>query len=252
MLSFLVRRAAPLSCTSSSLRFLSTVQTPPLVLLRQGGGGGSNSITGSRFGGGGGAAAAAAAAARILRAQQQPLVQQQRQCMRFYRGGVGDSPPKDLSMREEALLQVAKPKAAVILAQHHRLPNLSEIPKDSLMNNTNDDSDPSSSARLDTIRRKRLIYRSKQRGWLEVDLLLGTWASENVMQLNDTELDEFEDFVNMETIDIYNIITLRTQPEPDASNKKIVERIQTWARGNPLGKADPDMYRTVKASAKLI
>ena len=48
-------------------------------------------------------------------------------------------------------------------------------------------------------RQKRLIYRSKQRGWLEVDLLLGTWASQNVKKLNEQELDQFEAFVNMET-----------------------------------------------------
>ena len=61
------------------------------------------------------------------------------------------------------------------------------------------------------IRQKWLIYRSKQRGWLEVDLLLGTWASENVPNLSSGELDEFEAFVNMYTIDIYNIVTLRTE-----------------------------------------
>jgi succinate dehydrogenase assembly factor 2 len=199
-------------------------------------------------------------AARALVHHASPVVLSslQLQQVRCYRGGAGDSPPKNLSTREEALLQVAKPKAAVILAEHHRLPNLNEIPKDSLNNKedaaSDNDASTSSSSALDNIRRKRLIYRSKQRGWLEVDLLLGTWASENVMQLSDAELDEFENFVNMETIDIYNIITLRTTlPEqPNATNQKMVERIQDWARGNPLGKADPDTYRTVKASAKLI
>jgi succinate dehydrogenase assembly factor 2 len=182
---------------------------------------------------------------QMLRVQHDESSLQQQ--VRFYRGGAGDSPP-NLSPREEELLKVAKPKAAVILAEHHKLPNLAQIPKDSLDTTADNNEDDSS---LDNIRRKRLIYRAKQRGWLEVDLLLGTWASENVMQLKEQELNEFEDFVNMETIDIYNIITLRTQPEPTATNKKMVQRIQDWARGNPLGKADPDTYRTVKASAKL-
>ena len=106
---------------------------------------------------------------------------------------------------------------------------------------------------MDSIRRKRLIYRAKQRGWLEVDLLLGTWASQHVPTLlNSSELDDFEAFVNMETIDIYNIITLKTAPDPDASNYAMMKRIQDWARGNPLGKADPDAYKTVKENAKLI
>lgn len=29
----------------------------------------------------------------------------------------------------------------------------------------------------ETIYRKKLLYRSKQRGWLEVDLILGSWAN---------------------------------------------------------------------------
>lgn len=32
--------------------------------------------------------------------------------------------------------------------------------------------------------RKRLLHRSRQRGMLEVDLLLGKWASENVILEN--------------------------------------------------------------------
>lgn len=105
------------------------------------------------------------------------------------------------------------------------------------------------------IRRKRLIYRCMQRGWLEVDLLLGTWASQNVMSLTIDELDEFEEFVNSETIDIYNIITLRLDTLPEQWKKNsnttgIVERIQEWAKSNPLGRADPEKYKEVKASAK--
>jgi succinate dehydrogenase assembly factor 2 len=37
-----------------------------------------------------------------------------------------------------------------------------------------------------------LIWRSGQRGWLEVDLLMGMWAKENVMGLSVVEMDEYE------------------------------------------------------------
>jgi hypothetical protein len=73
--------------------------------------------------------------------------------VRGYRGDAGEALHK-LSDSEEALLKVAKPKADEIYAKHVELPeNGTDI----------------------AARRKRLIYRSKQRGWLEVDLLLGTW-----------------------------------------------------------------------------
>jgi hypothetical protein len=69
------------------------------------------------------------------------------------------------------------------------------------------------------------------------------------------ELDQFEAFVNEETIDIYNIITLRLDiPEAmkTPNEDSVVERIQLWARGNPLGKADPATYRRVKTDHNLI
>ena len=161
----------------------------------------------------------------------------------WYRGDSGEAEHK-LSQSEEALLKIAKPRSEEILARHVRLPTLEGIPEGSL--------DTASELQ---VRQKRLIYRSKQRGWLEVDLLLGTWASQHVETLSPNELDQFEDFVNMETIDIYNIITLRLDiPEelktPDGSG--VVERIQEWARNSPLGKADPAMYKAVKTDNNLI
>lgn len=89
---------------------------------------------------------------------------------------------------------------------------------------------------------------------LEVDLLLGTWASENVSSLTMDELDQFENFVNLETIDIYNVITLRTDVPEDMKRDDgtgVVERIQDWARSSPLGK-DPEKYSSVKRAHNLI
>jgi hypothetical protein len=37
----------------------------------------------------------------------------------------------------------------------------------------------------------RLVYRSKQWGWLKVDLLLGVWALMNVRGLSTKELNQF-------------------------------------------------------------
>ena len=167
------------------------------------------------------------------------------QTIRSYRGEAKDDVPR-LTPQEEALLKIASPKLEQIYKRHVRLPDLQDVPKASLGGLDQDELD---------IRRKRLVYRSKQRGWLEVDLLLGTWASQNVMSLQADELDQFEAFVNQETIDIYNIITLRLDiPEelktPDQSS--VVERIQEWARGNPLGKADPAAYEQAKLDHNLI
>jgi succinate dehydrogenase flavin-adding protein (antitoxin of CptAB toxin-antitoxin module) len=98
-------------------------------------------------------------------------------------------------------------------------------------------------------RRKRLIYRAKQRGWLEVDLLLGTFAHREVPGMSEAEMDEFEQLVNLETIDIYNILTLRAKP--DAVDNGVVRRVVEWVETNPLGTASAEDYRKVKAEAGL-
>lgn len=165
--------------------------------------------------------------------------------VRSYKGTAGEG-VASLSDYEAKLYSIAKPRSEEILSRHEKLPNLSQIPQSSLTDETND---------LD-VRRKRLVYRAKQRGWLEVDLLLGAWASQNVPSLNAAELDEFEAFVNTETIDIYNIITLRVKDLPNEfvteNGDGVVERIQAWAKQNPLGKADPAAYKKIKTDANLI
>jgi succinate dehydrogenase assembly factor 2 len=165
----------------------------------------------------------------LRRGQQQVSRNAPAMATRFYRGDSGEE-VANLSKEEEALLTIARPRADVIFKDHTKpTPDLES-------------------------RKKRLIYRSKQRGWLEVDLLLGTWAYQFVPNLTEEELDQFEDFVNMETIDIYNVITLRLDvpEEMKRDGDSVVERIAEWARSSPLGKADPEKYKAVKAEAKLI
>lgn len=172
----------------------------------------------------------------------------------WYRGESGEATHK-LTEREESLLKVAKPKSDAIYERHVRLPSLKDIPKASMDTYTSIISSENSADVELEVRKKRLVYRSKQRGWLEVDLLLGTWANENVPNLSQDDLDEFEDFVNMETIDIYNIVTLRMDVPEELKREggsSVVERIQAWARASPLGKADPSTYKAVKTDNNLI
>jgi succinate dehydrogenase assembly factor 2 len=180
-------------------------------------------------------------------------------------GQAGESVPT-LSASEQALLRIAKPKEEAIYQRHIQMPRLDQIPAASFGPELNDNNRNETDAREQLeleIRRKRLIYRSKQRGWLEVDLLLGTWAAKYVPTLAVAELDEYEDFVNRETIDIYDIITLKVEidnssgsllPATNATTTttSMAARIQQWAKESPLGKADPAMYAATKASAKLI
>uniref|UniRef100_K3X3N5 Succinate dehydrogenase assembly factor 2, mitochondrial n=1 Tax=Globisporangium ultimum (strain ATCC 200006 / CBS 805.95 / DAOM BR144) TaxID=431595 RepID=K3X3N5_GLOUD len=93
----------------------------------------------------------------------------------------------------------------------------------------------------DEANRKRVIYRSKQRGWLEVDLLLGSWASKNVMSLTAEELQQYEDILNKETIDIFNYISGKDVIPTDIDTP-IMKRIQEYCFSSPLGKASIDGF----------
>ncbi|KAK7254417.1 succinate dehydrogenase complex assembly factor [Aureococcus anophagefferens] len=101
----------------------------------------------------------------------------------------------------------------------------------------------------EAVRKKRLIYRSKQRGWLEVDLLLGTWAVENVDGLSSAECDEYEDILNCETIDIFNFITGK-DPVPPRLDTAMMKRLQDYCDSTPLGTV-PNEYAAKKAEANL-
>eukprot|EP00978_Attheya_sp_CCMP212_P022446 scaffold66991_cov39-Attheya_sp.AAC.1 len=195
---------------------------------------------------------------RALARQSAPTMGVWDLSLRWYRGESGEmekrrSPDEAVAQREEALLQVAQPRSEKILARHVKFPSLDDIPSES--HGLVETEENKKELELE-VRKKRLIYRAKQRGWLEVDLLLGTWANQNVPNLlTMDELNEFEAFVNLETIDIYNIITLRSDVPDEmktADGNGIVERIQEWARASPLGKASPDQYKSVKTENNLI
>lgn len=170
---------------------------------------------------------------------------------RGYRGDSGEA-VNVLSAQEEALIVKGKPVYDAIRERHIRPVQLTDL-SPQILSDLKENASQTDDLELE-IRRKRLIYRAKQRGWLEVDVLLGAWASENVPQLTGDELDQFEDFVNMETIDIYNVITLRLDVPEEMkrpNGQGVVEKIQEWARSSPLGKADPAAYKRMKESAGL-
>ncbi len=180
--------------------------------------------------------------------------------VRWYRGDSGEMTSRqkiiddEVVQREEQLFHIASPKYEKIQKRHERLPKLDDIPEASLPLNMVHSKSSREELELE-VRKKRLVYRSKQRGWLEVDLLLGTWANENVPSLDMDGLDQFEAFVNLETIDIYNVITLRSDVPEDmkrGDGSGVVERIQEWARSSPLGRAEPEIYSAVKKNNNLI
>lgn len=65
----------------------------------------------------------------------------------------------------------------------------------------------------------RLLYRSRQRGFLEMDLLVGIWAEKRIPQLSEDNLRQFDLILEQENPDLYKWLTGQEQPPADiASN----------------------------------
>jgi succinate dehydrogenase flavin-adding protein (antitoxin of CptAB toxin-antitoxin module) len=50
--------------------------------------------------------------------------------------------------------------------------------------------------------RRALLYRSRQTGWLETDLIMGRWAAENLDKLSVEELQEYGKIVQVPVLDV--------------------------------------------------
>ena len=72
------------------------------------------------------------------------------------------------------------------------------------------------------VRRKviinKLLYRSRQRGFLEMDLLVGIWAEKRIPQMGDDNLHQFELILDQENPDLYKWLTGQEQPPADIAN----------------------------------
>ena len=86
---------------------------------------------------------------------------------------------------------------------------------------------------------------------LEVDLLLGKWAKENVHKLSEEELAEYETLLNQETIAIFKYISGQSEL-PEELNTDIMRKLIEYAKSSPLGKADPKQYAASKKYYRLV
>ena len=109
--------------------------------------------------------------------------------------------------------------------------------------------DIASDSEREEVRRKRMIYRSKQRGWLEADLLMGSWAQENVPHLSKEELDEYEVVLNVETIDVYNYISGKDELPSHLKDLSVMKKLQGYALKRNM--ASPEGYEKMKIKANL-
>ena len=97
--------------------------------------------------------------------------------------------------------------------------------------------------------RKRLLYRARQRGWLEVDLLMGGWAAARLhtpAYASVEALRSVERVMNLETADLFALLQsgdVAAAP-PALRDDPVLADIIDWSRKNPV--AGPAAYEAVK------
>lgn len=72
--------------------------------------------------------------------------------------------------------------------------------------------------------RRRIIYRCQQRGWLELDILLGDWAVHNVPRLPDEHLGLVEHLLEEDTPEV--LAWALGAKVPPAQHEDIVRNIR--------------------------
>ncbi|BGP24373.1 mitochondrion DUF339 protein [Rhodotorula toruloides] len=72
--------------------------------------------------------------------------------------------------------------------------------------------------------RKRLVYESRKRGILEMDLILSTFAKERLPEMSDRELREYDRFLTLPDWTIFYYVTGKAEaPEPWKSSQVLHE-----------------------------
>jgi succinate dehydrogenase assembly factor 2 len=92
-----------------------------------------------------------------------------------------------------------------------------------------DSKDAATASLPEDVRMRKLIYRSRQRGWLELDLIIGSWAKENLATLSSVELDDFiTSIIDAENPDLMNYL-VEQKPVPAEVSTPMLQRLVTYA-----------------------
>lgn len=84
-------------------------------------------------------------------------------------------------------------------------------------------------------RQRRILFRSRQRGWLELDVLLGSWAAKHVPAMTaEGQLADMENLLTVETPHLYQWIVGQSEVPPQFASSESLRSMQKFARGTGM------------------
>ncbi|KMZ60284.1 Succinate dehydrogenase assembly factor 2, mitochondrial [Zostera marina] len=84
----------------------------------------------------------------------------------------------------------------------------------------------------------RLLYRSRQRGFLELDLVLGKWVEENICSMDEHRIKALVDVLDLENPDLWKWLTGQEEPPNSINTNPVFSAVRTKVMDN-LNNADP-------------
>ncbi|CAO2186276.1 unnamed protein product [Urochloa humidicola] len=90
----------------------------------------------------------------------------------------------------------------------------------------------------------RLVYRSKQRGFLELDLVLGTWVEHHVHSMDESNIRALLQVLDLENPDLWKWLTGQEQPPEDLNSNPVFAAIKSKVTDNLTKHASPETRST--------
>ena len=75
--------------------------------------------------------------------------------------------------------------------------------------------------------KKRLLYKSANRGWKETDIILGNFVKRNISSLTDSQLIMLDSLLDESDGDIFNWFTKKIVV-PEKHNNEIMQMLQEF------------------------
>ncbi|CAL0306715.1 unnamed protein product [Lupinus luteus] len=72
----------------------------------------------------------------------------------------------------------------------------------------------------------RLLYRSRQRGFLELDLVLGKWVEENIHSLDESRIKALIQVLDLENPDLWKWISGQEQPPESIGTNPVLAALR--------------------------